>query len=307
MKNNRVVILFLLAFCVLNGQSFNVNFWGSSTYIDLSSYYDTTINNSLALKLDGNGNINSQNWKVSFSINNLNSDSGSYTFPSDKISIIPNTVTGQANPNNIPSFSEIGALSSVSFMAENQEYFIIPSSASPIYNESDSNAYYYYQLSFNVMIAGGAYRANYPAWTKFHPVITVNVYDGNNILIGSQNVTLEIQISNLTGAIPAENSLSLSLNSDASNATISLNTLSDYTNGKSITYSEGATVNTNVAYSVTVKSTQPYLTASNGDTLPLETVQILLVPNSDTTASTTEIELSVIFPFLVTLKSRVFC
>jgi hypothetical protein len=68
---------------------------------------------------------------------------------------------------------------------------------------------------------------------------------------------------------------------------LEFNTMEDYLNGKSVTYTDGLTVSATTAYQVTVRSTSPHFSSAIGDTLPLDVVRLQLSGGPGTTAPVT--------------------
>jgi hypothetical protein len=68
---------------------------------------------------------------------------------------------------------------------------------------------------------------------------------------------------------------------------LEFNTVEEYLNGKSVTYTDGLTVSATTAYQVTVRSIPAYFSSASGDTLPLDIVRLQLSGGSGTTTPVT--------------------
>jgi len=283
MKNN-LVLLIVFCFCsFLQAQNnLDVRLWGKN-YTPVSTYNGERTPAALTLVVDGTGNINVSNWRLSVSIKNtLTSSNGTTTLPTNKISLQPESVIVQANPNNTPTLAQIGALSSVSFPDSNVEMDVVPKSNAPFLNQSDFNAYYSFQMTFALSVAPGAYLGTLGSYSQFDPVFEFKLYDGNNRLIASRQQQYKIQIMEIKGTPPLENILSLTIEKTAKSGQLNLSTLAHYTKGTSVTYANAVTVRSTTDYRLTVKSTQPTFRSNNGNNIPLNSISVGLKPNAGT-------------------------
>ena len=91
-----------------------------------------------------------------------------------------------------------------------------------------------------------------------------------------------VQVEQLSGTPPVQNSFSLTVNGGARNGTLTLQSRSDYENGASVTYNNGLTVKTNAPYQVTVNASAgtPHFSYQN-NTIDLDVLNVKLA----TTAS----------------------
>jgi len=96
-----------------------------------------------------------------------------------------------------------------------------------------------------------------------------------------------IQVHKLLGVPPVENEYSILVSTEASNGLLEFNTVEDYLNGKSVTYTDGLTLSATTAYQVTVRSVSANFSSAGGDTLPLDVVRLQLSGGSGTTAPVT--------------------
>lgn len=284
--------LFLLFSFSLNAQ---VTFtsW-SNNYLQINSYNGNNHPDFYTATLAGNGNINMPHWKISVRLKQaITSSNGQYTIPANKISFQPVSATGQAHPNPVPSFAEIGAPLNV-FLQEGAETFLVPQSNAPLYNmPTQQNGYYNLQLKYGITVMGGAYLGTYPAWTTFTAPVEFTAYDQYNNIIGKMNHNFQFQIGTLSGTPPVTQEMSLQVNMNAANSLLELKSMQDYNNGTSVTYPSGINVSSNTNFQIKVRSLQSHLQSNAGNSIPVSTVHISLLPLNSANQTVFPITLSV--------------
>ncbi len=281
MSNNKTIYGFLVwCACLLqaNAQQISFNSW-SNNYLYINSYNGNTDQNAYTLVLAGNGIINVPNWKISVKLKQP-IISGTYTFPTNKISLQPTTTLGEAVPGPVPAISQIGMPLNVVLQA-GQEVFLVPQSNAPLYN-NNQYTYYQLQLKYSLTIEGGTYLSQFPTDTRFYPQLEFRVYDQFNNLIGNiREHTYDLQIGTLSGIPPDPTpQFSITVDGNAINGLLELKTKADYEQGASVIYPNGLKISANTAYQVNVKSLQGTFMSAQGNTLPLSTVQVSLIPAS---------------------------
>lgn len=247
----------------------------SNNYLGVSSYSGATSNNEFnRVAIEGNGNINISNWKVTVQVLSPMTTGGK-TFPPEKLVLQPTGITVQSTPQNTPTLAQIGVL--------NETYlnlipvFIIPQSGAPIYNAHPNNGYYNMNISFKLVVEGGAYLTDLKGQT-YRANVQFTLYDGNNTFLASAQNYYDINVSGwLSGTPPVQNSFSLTVNGGAQNGTLTLQSRSDYEYGTSVTYNNGLTVNTNAAYQVMVNASSgtPHF-SYNGNNIDLDVLKVQL-------------------------------
>ena len=269
------------------------NSW-SNNYLQINSYSGNTATNAFTFSLAGNGYINVPAWKISVRLKQSITAPNGQVFPADMISLQPATTQGQAYPDGIPGFSQIGA-SPLVVLQENAELFLVPRSNAPLYNSPvQPNGYYELQLLYNLSIGGGAYLGRFPAWSTLNVPLEFKVYDQNNHIIGIREHNYQLQIAALSGTPPSELQYTIQVAAAAQNGLLELKTAGDYLNGISASYPNALIINANTSYQIRVKSVQSTFTAASGATLPLNTVMIQLRATS-ATAEVTPVWLSAAF------------
>ena len=265
--------------------------WNSG-YIQITSYNGNSSTEALTARLSGTGNFDISNWKLSAKITQqISSYDGKYTIPANKISFQPSSTNGQQTPTKTPSFTEIGAPLTV-IMQENVEAFLIPNSNSPIYNNSANGSYYDLQMKFNFTVIGGAYLGEFPAWTEFAVPIEFIAYNQGNAVIGKTVEYYKIQIGKITDAPPAADEMSMQINLSASKGVLEFKSIQDYSNGASVTYTDGLSVKSNTNFQIKVHSTNNILQSATGNTIPIDVVNLTLLAGSNSNQRITPIILS---------------
>lgn len=279
--------LFYILFFFLNSLltfAQNVGGWANN-HLNVYTYNGAIANEAFTVRLDYTGTyLNIPNWKLSVQLIQP-FQSGGAIFPLDKIKLIPTRTEGQTNfPGPLPTIERIGVISPVSLNGMSETY-IVPSSNTPIYHKSDYSQYYDLQMKINLLVEGGAYLEDLQEKT-FRGTFRFTYLRQDNSVIGIFERQFTIQIHKLSGTPPApENKYSISFSADATNAQIEYNSISDYVNGKSVTYEDGLTITANTNYQLSVRSVESNFTSPAGNTLPLDIVSLQLVgPNGSGTS-----------------------
>lgn len=286
--NKRIaqILLFLSVASFSYGQ-LTLDGW-SHNHLNIFTYDGATDADGFTLRFSYTGtNLNEPHWKLSVRPTGpIQSTDGTLLFPTEKISFVPTRTQGQAShPGPIPTVSQIGMPSPVALNGTS-EVFLVPSSNAPLYNVSQWSSYYDLRMIFNLVVAGGAY-LNQLQKNNFHFTLRFTAYRQDNSVIGYVDLIYMIQVHKLSGVPPVENEYSILVSTEASNGLLEFNTVEDYLNGKSVTYTDGLTVSATTAYQVTVRSTSPHFSSAIGDTLPLDVVRLQLSGGPGTTAPVT--------------------
>nr|WP_314498759.1 hypothetical protein [uncultured Chryseobacterium sp.] len=268
----------------------------TNSYLQINSYQGNINPDAYTVTFAGNGNFNIPNWRLSARLKgSITANNGTYTFPANMISFQPVSSSGQAYPNPVPSIAEIG-IPANTIVTEGADFLLVPKSNAALYNHpSQPNGYYNLQLKFSLSVAGGSYLGNYPAWITFTAPVEFTAYDQNNAVIGRVDHQFQFQIGALSGNPPSANELSLKVNAAASNGLLELSSIQDYTDGKSVTYPNALSVKTNTNYQITVRSVQNNFSSAGGKMIPVNSVQLTLVPvmqNSATFLTTVALQMN---------------
>lgn len=262
---------------LLGFSQISYNSWTNS-FMQINSYNGNSNPDAYTVKLDGNGEFNKPNWKFSVRLKQaIVSQDGRYTIPSNKISFQPISTTGVSNPSPIPSISQIGALPNV-ILQDNSEVFLIPNSNAPLFNKPNTpNGYYSLEIKYGITLIGGAYLGKFPAWIQFTAPIEFTVYDQDNAVIGKKTETFIFQIGNITDSPPTVDELSLKVNMSAANGLLEFKTMQDYSNGTSVTYTDGLLANSTSNFQIKVRSLQNDLQSVAGNSIPVDVIHLNLI------------------------------
>lgn len=252
-----------------------------NSYLQINSYNGNTNPDAYTLTLSGNGNINIPYWRVSVRLKQpITSNNGNYILPANKISFQPVSSSGKAYPNPVPSIPQIGMPLNV-ILKEGQEVFLIPQSNAALFNQpAQPNGYYSLQIKYSMNLAGGTYLGAYPAWITFTAPLQFTAYDQYNNIIGTMDHNFQFQIGTLSGTPTDIPEMSMKFGAAAMNGTLEFKNIQDYVNGANVTYSNALIVKSNTKYQIKLKSLQTQFSSSVGNFLPLDAVQLNLIPIS---------------------------
>ncbi|WPO81341.1 hypothetical protein SD427_11260 [Chryseobacterium sp. JJR-5R] len=287
MNNNKkfsvVTLLFIWMHCC---SQVYYNSWING-YMSIASYGGNTIPDAYTANFTANGYINVPYWRLSVRLTQpVTSTDGNYTLPANKISFTPVSTSGSAYPFAVPSVSQIGMPLNV-MMQEGPEVFLVPQSNAALYNFPFLFIGYYYnlQIKYSLMVAGGSYLGNYPAWTTFVAPMQFTAYDRYNNVIGRMDHVFQFQIGMLSGTPPDVPEMSLKFSANAVNSSLEFKSKNDYTNGVSSVYANALSVKSNTNYQIKIRSLQSKFTSPAGNSLPLEAVKFGLSPVSGNNAT----------------------
>lgn len=282
-------ICFVLLVNTAKAQNLNVD---SNNYASIDSYNGIVKSNAYKVWLDGNGNLNLPTWRVSARVKQPISN-GNQIFPADKISLLPTTTFGQFNQGTVPTITQIG-MPLQTFLQQGQEVFLVPQSQAGLFNSAGGgNPYYNFHIPFDLKVEGGAYLSQFTTWSEFTMVLEFRFYDNKNQVKGIQERYYRLQIATLSGSPQTPtNQLSIKVASNAVNGLLELKTKQDYLQGVNVKYSNGLMVSANTNYQLKVTALQPNFTSPTGNTLPLNTVNLSLIPVSTNQASVFPVALS---------------
>lgn len=299
---NRLFFLIILLSCSagLSAQKF---FGWSNNYFSITSYAGVTSPEAFTLRLDGNGTVSLPTFRMSVEVRGPIMNGVGQTFPVDKLSLQPIKTYGVVNRNTIPTIQQIG-MPLKTILRATGESFIIPQSQAGIYNEvAGGNPYYNFHIVWNLVIEGGSYLGDLKPYSEFYVPLTFRFYDDKNKM-QTFDTYYKLQIGYLTGTPPqpSEN-YSLVIDASAVNALLQFQTKNDYANGVSATYTNGLKVNSSTDYVIKVKSLQPTFLSENNNTLPLNTVQVKLLPVSNQNSTVSPVLLSTVSQQIVLGKA----
>lgn len=285
MKGSKTIGLVILLMCFMidiNAQSISFQGNGGET-VDVMSFDGTNRKDGssfLLLTFASSGSTNIKpGWKMKVRAESYSASNGKF-FPVDKIYLQPKSINV---PSNI-TFEQLG-IKAITPILNNMDVFLIK------YSNFNMIAEYYFQLQFTLKpaVVGGSYLADLSNvhQTEYPIRFYFTIYDENDIFIANTSFDYKIQVSsNLTGTPPTENNFSIQISNSAKNGLLELKSIADYINGKSVTYQEGITVSSNVAYQLNMKYQSQYFesVSNDGKKLPLDVLKVQLLPNGNEVA-----------------------
>lgn len=298
---SKIIVILFVMISLCSKAQVSYSSWTTNNFMQVNSYNGNSNPDALTSRFEANGNLNMPYWKISAKLKQaITSAGGQYTIPGNKISFQPISTSGQAYPNPIPTFTQIGVPPNV-FLQENTEVFLVPQSNAPLYNmPSTPNGYYDLQLKYGITIMGGAYLGAYPTWTNFIAQIEFTAYDQYNNVIGKKSEAFTFQIANLSGTPPVTQEMSLKVNTNAVNGFLEFNSMQDYNNGKSVVYPSGLQVTTNTNFQIKVRSLQSHFQSITGNySIPVGAMHVTLQPLGQSNQVISPVALSTISQTLV--------
>ena len=286
---NKYFIFLLLLVYNAKAQNLEIE---SNNYASIDSYNGIVKSNAYTVRLHGNGDLSLPTWRVSARVKQPISN-GNQVFPADKISLLPVTTHGLLNGYTIPTINQIG-MPMQTFLQQGQEVFLVPQSQAGLFNNGGGvNSYYNIYFPFNLKVEGGAYLSQFRTWSQFTMILEFRFYDDKNQIRGIQQSYYSLQIAQLNGSPQTPvNQLAIKVASNAVNGLLELKTKQDYLQGVSVKYSNGLMISANTNYQVQVTALQPNFTSTTGNMLPLNTVNLSLIPVSNNQATVFPVALS---------------
>lgn len=281
------LLIFSICFVIkINAQNPKFSGWGRN-YTTVSSYDGAFELAAFQVRIEKTGFLELlPGWKISVRAIPTPAKNGKI-FPVEKLYLQPYFLSGAANdPGPLPALSQLG-INSATYLQNNSEVYLIPSSPAKLYNKGTYNSYFDFLLQLNFVVSGGSYLNNLKdsSWPEYPVRFEFKLYDTSNSLIGSMFVDHKIQVSNnLTGTPPVENNFSLLISNNAKEGLLEVKSMADYINGTNVTYNNGVTVSSNTAYQLTVKSQMPEFKSEAGQSLPLDVVKVQLLPEGNSVA-----------------------
>ena len=288
---NRVylIVLFLLVMSLGSISAQSYGGWGNN-YTNVLSYDGATNIKSFTLKLSTNNPLDiKEGWKLS--VKAISKSSGK-EFPLQRLYLQPFAIEGAANdPGPLPTLSQLG-IAPANYLKKNTDVLLIPASSVPLYHRGINSSYFNFQLSFSIGISGGNYLKSLRG--NEYPIEFVFTFrDSKDSFIGGINLNHTIRVNEtLSGTPPPENNFSLEISGPAKNGQLDVKSMSDYINGASVKYDKGIVVSSNAPYQLTVKSLQNEFKSELGNTLPLDVVNVKLMPNSSNGDIVNEVKIS---------------
>ncbi len=274
-----MLMIYLAGTARADAQNLNFGLMSSNNYAAVNTYSGITSSNAFALRFQYTGAyLNVPNWKITVKLGGaILSTDGLKTFPANKINLKIVNTGGQAQPNPVPTVTQIGVAGNVP-LSENQELFLVPQAQAPLYNVSAYNSYFELQLYMDMTVLGGSYLSELQGGDQqksYNLPLEFKAYGPGGEVLGAATHTYRLDIFKLNGAPPADQ-LRIQVNGGAVNGLLDHSSLADYINGASVTYNNSLSVTSTVDYEVKVKALNAAFTSETGKTLPLNIVHLLL-------------------------------
>lgn len=242
--------------------------WGGGKHFEVTSYNGQLSQENYTILQLGSNRMDSAEWKITASVKSI-----SHNFP---VNMLGFRATTKRGTSNVP----IGAINNMmiwnNLQGLNAEVDLVNFQSLP----QDDGCYHQLLLDLQLQVQGGVYLKQIPRWSTVALTVEYNLYrrDVNTHVWGSPIATLlgstsfQVNIDpNSPGPSPVS---SISVTPDV---LLEFNSISDYMNGVTKTYTEGLKVSSTVNYEVRVKSLKDkFESTTTTKTLPLDMVSLQL-------------------------------
>ena len=266
----RFLLVFLLSIASIHfmfGQYDTYNLaWGGGSFFVVTSYNGQLSQENYTILQLGSNRMVPAEWKITASVKSI-----SHNFP---VNMLGFRATTKRGASNVP----IGAINNMmiwnNLQGLNAEVDLVNFQSLP------QDGYHQLLLDLQLQVQGGVYLKQIPRWSTVALTVEYNLYRRvvNTHVWGSPIATLLASTSfqvnidpNSPGPSPVS---SISVTPDV---LLEFNSISDYMNGVTKTYTEGLKVSSTVNYEVTVKSLKDkFESTTTTKTLPLDMVSLQL-------------------------------
>jgi hypothetical protein len=240
--------------------------WGGGSFFVVTSYNGQLSQENYAILQLGSNKMVPAEWKITASVKSI-----SHNFP---VNMLGFRATTKRGASNVP----IGAINNMmiwnNLQGLNAEVDLVNFQSLP------QDGYHQLLLDLQLQVQGGVYLKQIPRWSTVALTVEYNLYRRvvNTHVWGSPIATLLASTSfqvnidpNSPGPSPVS---SISVTPDV---LLEFNSISDYMNGVTKTYTEGLKVSSTVNYEVRVKSLKDkFESTTTTKTLPLDMVSLQL-------------------------------
>lgn len=255
---NRFLLVFLLSIASIHfmfGQNntYNLHGFGGSRHIQVTEYSGKISDSAYLMLLLESQKMKQTDWKITAKVTSM-----THNFPANMLNFIYISKGGTSNVTAINSSNYPLSLNNeveiLNFMSSNQD------------GSQDLN------FNFNLQVQGGNYLRDFPRWTTVKFDVEYRLYTNNGkkeekmIIDTFGQIFLDIDPNSKVSSISVTPEVLLEFNS-----------IADYMNGVTKTYTEGLKVSSTVNYEVRVKSqTSQFTSTTSNRTLPLDLVSLQL-------------------------------
>lgn len=254
----RFLLVFLLSIASIHfvfGQNdtYNLHGFRGSRHMKVTEYSGKISDSAYLMLLLESQKMKQTDWKITAKVTSI-----THNFPVNMLNFIYISKGGTSNVTAINSFNYPLSL--------NNEVELLN------FNSSNQEGYQNLNFNFNLQVQGGNYLKNFPRWTtvKFDVEYRLYTNDGKNFEMMNKDTAGEIFLN----IDPDSKVSSITVTPDV---LLEFNSISDYMNGVTKTYTEGLKVSSTVNYEVRVKSqTSQFTSTTSSRTLPLDLVSLQL-------------------------------
>lgn len=281
-----ISLLFIFSITFVYAQSYS---GFGNNYTGVESYDGALNSRAFTIRVESNKPFNiEKGWRLSV---RATPRGGKKEFPMQRVSLRPSAVEGSANdPGPLPTIGQLG-IAPINILHKGAEVFLINSSSVPLYHRGVNSSYFNFNLLFNLSVEGGSY-LNILKGAEYTIDFVFTFYTFDYKVLGEVHNQHKIGVWSLSGPPPTENNFSLEISSPAKNGVLEIKSMSDYINGAIVKYDKGITVSSNAPFQLTVKSMQNEFKSDMGNTLPLDVVNVKLVPNNFNVSTVNEVNIS---------------
>lgn len=240
--------------------------WGGGSFFVVTSYNGQLSQENYAILQLGSNKMVPAEWKITASVKSI-----SHNFP---VNMLGFRATTKRGASNVP----IGAINNMmiwnNLQGLNAEVDLVNFQSLP------QDGYHQLLLDLQLQVQGGVYLKQIPRWSTVALTVEYNLYRrvvnthvwGSPIATVLGSTSFQVNIDpNSPGPSPVS---SISVTPDV---LLEFNSISDYMNGVTKTYTEGLKVSSTVNYEVRVKSLKDkFESTTTTKTLPLDMVSLQL-------------------------------
>ena len=266
----RFLLVFLLSIASIHfmfGQYDTYNLaWGGGSFFVVTSYNGQLSQENYTILQLGSNKMVPAEWKITASVKSI-----SHNFP---VNMLGFRATTKRGASNVP----IGAINNMmiwnNLQGLNAEVDLVN------FQSLSQDGYHQLLLDLQLQVQGGVYLKQIPRWSTVALTVEYNLYRrvvnthvwGSPIATVLASTSFQVDIDpNSPGPSPVS---SISVTPDV---LLEFNSISDYMNGVTKTYTEGLKVSSTVNYEVRVKSLKDkFESTTTTKTLPLDMVSLQL-------------------------------
>jgi hypothetical protein len=239
--------------------------WGGGDYFVVESYNGGLSQENYTILQLGSNRMDSAEWKITASVKSI-----SHNFP---VNMLGFRATTKRGTSNVP----IGAINNMmiwnNLQGLNAEVDLVNFQSLP------QDGYHQLLLDLQLQVQGGVYLKQIPRWSTVFLTVEYKLYrsplnteDWVFVALVGRSTSFQVNIDpNSPGPSPVS---SISVTPDV---LLEFNSISDYMNGVTKTYTEGLKVSSTVNYEVRVKSLKDkFESTTTTKTLPLDMVSLQL-------------------------------